>query len=610
MQSYPHWLEELVPSESLDLLRDLAMSHTPETGSHRLRLETLIRKGDFLGLCEYELNYKEPGLTAHAVMHIRQVTALFSKLKHLDVGVDRRSKAVLKFLEAEARCKETNEVFRAYRNGLFRFEKDVDAVLHEARRKVHKVLGPCPSIDMLSFRFGPGATRGVRRKDASPRAKLREGIQCSETLFPYIKTILGEMPHWANDLSAYTVEMDEEEIRVWDVQIVDAKLTFQPKNATNLRGACTEPGVNVLGQLAIGDLMASRMKLHGIDIHDQTRNQRRARSGSMVNGVEATIDLVSASDMQAFELVAELVSLEWLALFQAFRTPTVILPDGSVIRQEKMSSMGNGFTFPLETLIFWALASSCCQSDSDASVYGDDIIVPISAVSLLYRVLTAAGFEVNRKKSFHDGPFRESCGADYFHGINVRPYYQKEWVSARTLFVLHNFYVRQCDEQRAAMVRSWIHPTLIKFGPDGYGDGHLIGEHPKKVKNAHRARGYGGYLFSTYSLKPRKEEAEGGQPPDTMTLALYSIYRRACDREVVRPRQEYGVSQDLQWFKGGSEIGDIPYFSRGANLVDIDLEFAPLPLDETSPAEGERQKRLTLPGDEGYKSTDIYTFGD
>lgn len=581
MRYSPHWLQELVPSQSLDLLKDLALTHTPYTGSHRKGLEELLRKNDFKGLCEYEVNYSEPGLSAYAVIHIRQVLAFFSKLKHLDIGVNREEKAIQKFLDAEARCKETNEIFRLYRRGLFRFEKDVDAVFHEARRKIHRILGDCPTIDQLDFRFGPGATRGVKRKDSSIRSKLAEDVQCSETLFPYITQVLNALPHWADSVTSSMMIAEEEEVRVWNVQIVDAKLTFQPKNATNLRGACTEAGVNVMGQLAIGDLMASRMRLHGIDIRDQTLNQRRARSGSMVNGNEATVDLVSASDMQAFELCAELVSLEWLALFQAFRSPTVLLPDGTVVVQEKMSSMGNGFTFPLETLIFWALASSCCQNDSDASVYGDDIIVPVDAIPLLYRTLVSAGFEVNRKKSFHDGPFRESCGKDYFHGIDVRPFYQKEWVSARTLFVLHNFYKRQHDEERASIVLEFIHPDLRRFGPDGYGDGHLIGDHPRRRKSAHVRRGYGGYLFSTFSLKQRKEIVA---IPGDYVLPLYTIYRRAVDDVVVNPPIKIGSDQELTWFR--TDEGLTPYFSHGPCLTPIRVEIAPLALDEVTSPDG------------------------
>ena len=89
--------------------------------------------------------------------------------------------------------------------------------------------------------------------------------------------------------------------------------------------------------------------------------------------------------------------------------------------------MGNGFTFPLETLIFWALTASACEGDVDSvSVYGDDIICPRERADDVIDTLTMCGFKINLEKSFVEGPFRESCGCDYYKGIDIRPFYKKE----------------------------------------------------------------------------------------------------------------------------------------------------------------------------------------
>jgi len=74
--------------------------------------------------------------------------------------------------------------------------------------------------------------------------------------------------------------------------------------------------------------------------------------------------------------------------------------------------MGNGFTFPLETLIFWALTRAVCGSTATVSAYGDDIICPSDRAEDVIAVLTEVGFSVNLEKSFWNGPFRESCGSD------------------------------------------------------------------------------------------------------------------------------------------------------------------------------------------------------
>jgi hypothetical protein len=39
--------------------------------------------------------------------------------------------------------------------------------------------------------------------------------------------------------------------------------------------------------------------------------------------------------------------------------------------------------------------------------------------------LEALGFQINQHKSFFEGPFRESCGKDFFRGFSVRPVYLK-----------------------------------------------------------------------------------------------------------------------------------------------------------------------------------------
>jgi len=55
-------------------------------------------------------------------------------------------------------------------------------------------------------------------------------------------------------------------------------------------------------------------------------------------------------------------------------------------------------------------------------VYGDDIAVRQSSALLLIETLKFCGFRTNVDKTFIHGPFRESCGADFFHGKNVRPF--------------------------------------------------------------------------------------------------------------------------------------------------------------------------------------------
>jgi hypothetical protein len=100
---------------------------------------------------------------------------------------------------------------------------------------------------------------------------------------------------------------------------------------------------------------------------------------------------------------------------------------------EKFSSMGNGFTFELETIIFAAICATALkrhghhgQLGVDVFVNGDDMIVPTVMAHNVISVLRFCGFEINEAKSyFGSESFRESCGGDFFAGKPVRSYYLK-----------------------------------------------------------------------------------------------------------------------------------------------------------------------------------------
>jgi hypothetical protein len=295
-------------------------------------------------------------------------------------------------------------------------------------------------------------------------------------------------------------------------------------------------------QLAIGEVLARRMLRWGLDIRDQTRNQRLAREGS-ITGLLATGDLKSASDLNALELVRFLVDEDWFSLLSSFRDTRVILGPKQTHVLEKFSTMGNGYTFPLETIIFYALVWASSLDRRTISVYGDDIICASSDWPAVAQTLNDVGHVPNLKKSYATGPFRESCGKDYVSGIDVRPYHQKELVSNQTLFVLHNFYVRNYDDEAAALVLTHIHPACRIYGPDGYGDGHLLGDWTgKRIK---RDMGYCGRTFETFSKVSKRSKKV---LPGDWVATLYSIY---CGEEREQPLSaDYSL---IKTFSGSSK---------------------------------------------------------
>lgn len=574
---FTRWDQELSTVESNEVLLHLAQWHVSESigTKQSAEIQALLDAEDFYGLCHYDLELS--GLTIHQYRNLRQVLAFFQKRHDLDLGIDTAAVALGKAIEAEEKCRQTNEIFRKYNQGGFFFPLDVERVLFHAQRKIASILGDLPSLSALKLRFGPGATTTVKKKDASARRKLSQMYNCSEEALRFFPELCAEMPDW----SGFNPESS---CISSPVGIHPCRIDFVRKTAKTDRSIAVEPMLNSMVQLGIGDYMADRLRRSGVDIQDQTRNQRLALLGSTSNAL-ATLDLSSASDTVASGLVESLLPLEWWDFLRSFRSGVALFPDGSERRLQKFSSMGNGFTFPLETLIFFALAYACALETASTewvSVYGDDIIVTVETYPLITKTLTCVGFEVNKSKSFFDGPFRESCGKDYYSGVDVRPCYIKGPLSGDKCFVLHNFYVRSGQPELASEVLKFVDESLRIWGPDGFGDGHLVRSSTKDLSPAHRDRGWGGFCFETYTWKARKAFYSLGAD---YVFPQYSIYMKEGFLDL--PDALAGLRRDL--------VGTL-------RPERVDSFYA-------ADHRGKVSLQDTLPGREGYKRIKIYTFG-
>jgi hypothetical protein len=201
-----------------------------------------------------------------------------------------------------------------------------------------------------------------------------------------------------------------------------------PKSAKTDRCIAAEPTGNGFLQQGVHSYMRRRLKRFGIDLDDQSINQQKAQDAFFCE--LSTLDLSAASDTIARELVYHLLPLDWALFLDSLRSPETLVK-GEWIRTEKFASMGNAFCFELETLIFWALASSVdtvSGSVDGVTVYGDDIIVERKNFESTVEILETCGFTINKKKSFKDGNFFESCGKHFHCGREVTPIYQKEVV--------------------------------------------------------------------------------------------------------------------------------------------------------------------------------------
>lgn len=470
-------------------------------------------------------------------MYFLQVVALFSKNSSLDFDVDTRAVGMSKWLEAEDLCRETNIRLRKAASDGTKTPPDVASVLHSAQRKIAALLGPdVPCVLDARMVFTSGASTSVQKRNACSRTKLDAPPQCSANLYPLLEEIFQAWPLYAMHHSV-PGSVSEDSLAV-NVGITDARLEFVPKNAKTDRAVMVEPPLNLLVQAAYGDYIRRKLRRVGIDLKDQSLNRGLAREASLT-GALATLDLSSASDTISKELVAMLLPLDWFLALNTCRSP-VTNADGVPLRLEKFSSMGNGFTFPLQSLIFWALVSASADyigcENPVVSVYGDDIICPVEVVPLLKSVFDYCGFVLNESKSYWEGPFRESCGGDYYLGINIRPLFVKEAMSPKVIMALHNYVYRRGDFDLATEYLTFLPEQFHTYGPDGYGDGHLLGDYSLQAFG--RDRGWGGWIFDTW----KETGTRHGKPlPGDWLLPAYSVYVSDGAGEHAIPESRKGV---------------------------------------------------------------------
>lgn len=214
-----------------------------------------------------------------------------------------------------------------------------------------------------------------------------------------------------------------------------------------------------------------------------------------------------------------------------------VLPSGEKHLLRKVSSMGNGFTFELETLIFYGLCSAVIEllaskdMDHRCTVFGDDIIIASELVPALREVLLYFGFVMNPKKTFSEGPFRESCGKHFFYGNDVTPFYIRQPVdTVPRKYWAANTVRRYSRLEQWGLDPRWL-PAYSRIVqsipskyrqyliPDGFGDGGLMVDWDE-ARPSRSTRGHDAWMYR--DVVPRtKGKRLGGQ--GMLLKALHSL---------------------------------------------------------------------------------------
>lgn len=343
------------------------------------------------------------------------VTDLLRKCKDLPTTFDRSQVAMDGFFACERSCFRANTRLNPFIYGTYGSEMDrVHEVFLRVQKNLADILGPCP--DIFDGRFGPGSTFGDKGNLSTIPDKMSSSPTLTTDAWPFLF-------QWSGTLWASAVASSGKS----PVFVPGNRFTTVPKDACKDRGIAIEPSINVFYQLAVGRFIRKRLLAAGIDLQYGQDRHRLLACNASTEGHLSTLDLSNASDTVSWSLVKLLLPPRWFDLLNSLRSPKTLI-NGKWVLLEKFSSMGNGFTFELETLIFLCLtqAVSVGQIGVDIFAFGDDLILPTSSSKDVIAFLEFCGMTVNQRKSFVEGPFRESCGGDFFSGVNVRPHFLKE----------------------------------------------------------------------------------------------------------------------------------------------------------------------------------------
>jgi hypothetical protein len=316
--------------------------------------------------------------------------------------------ARISFERAETLCRITNKRLDWYSQHENRIKYDLARDIKATEHVIANVLGDSGTfLDSLPkmVRVTPGASSTRARRASQPHRKVGiRGVPCTSSALPYLRA-LGAL--WGYKTMSFKV-------------VTTNRVETVPKSWKTHRTIACEPDGNLPLQLALDTYVKGRLRILAVDLRRQDKNQSLARIGS-INGSYATIDLSMASDTLSLNTAAWLLPIKWFKLFCDFRSPYG-RGFGRLYKYAKLSSMGNGATFTLETLIFAAFCKAVIGGN-DFAVYGDDLVVPTKFAPRILALLKFFGFLPNPSKSFLDGPFRESCGTDWYEGCDVTPFY-------------------------------------------------------------------------------------------------------------------------------------------------------------------------------------------
>lgn len=403
-----------------------------------------------------------------------------------------------KFHSANLTCRMVNENFDRYFSN-----PELASLLFTWRRCVHSFLeGISPDVSEIAQTNGATSSS---RKGALPT----ERVSKAEVTSRLSESPLFRFSPWKTVLSdfRYSFIPSQDGVKICRPELVYHSNCYPvkdyiegrlvPKTFLSARLVWPEPAINASHQRGTGKQMSraiNRTHLHTGSAKE--KHQRLARLGSAFDGVIATSDWTSASDLIAWRLSQFLAPARWGVAMDLFRSATLRYPVNGVTEDHTAhvtATMGNGFCWEWETIVFYCFIRAIAiehfpyVDPRDLHAFGDDTIYPVEMHDHVVRYSKVFGWKMNEEKSFSDGGFRESCGGDYFNSLPVRPVFCKSLLDTTVQkYRLHNEIVCAFGSMpKSAYYRMVLQeivadiPVTQRFyGPREYGDRVLFSTDP------------------------------------------------------------------------------------------------------------------------------------
>jgi len=293
-------------------------------------------------------------------------------------------------------------------------------VIQKARSIITKILGDYDEQEHVkACRFGKRASVGCPNKESYLDSKLSRPLTGTRDHIEWFKRHLSDDKLLSDSLDQCSPKGKPTYEECDTLALVNVAKSYKTK-----RSILPNTIIGGFYTYGLGKLYQNRLAHIGLDIrHLQKKHQRLVKLFSKTR-THATADLTAASDSYAVWLVMMLLPRKWFHVTNFGRISKVRTAD-TVTTMSSFMTMGIGFTFQLQTLLFYGILKAIKElsgTEGMLSVYGDDLIYPSSMHPYVRQIFIDIGFILNDDKTFVRENFRESCGSDCYCGFDVRPF--------------------------------------------------------------------------------------------------------------------------------------------------------------------------------------------